>query len=299
MKYTTFLFCLLFSISCVSQSIDSKNIQAKTKTYYKEINASHFIAPALLSFDNNAALKTKGLILEMAAKNQDPTTVVRKWNKSFYKNLPHHYSNSDALTIGAKILNIKNENSLQIINNWPSSLTEQEYDHLFKEIKIKLANKFEIRESMKGKYVITPNIEFWDITKETGYPLLVDILSTYEREFDEYELIHDDLDSALDYAVIIFDALCNQRDPDNSYYFNQIMLDQFALLDEKLTVEFTNLGLTKYDGLPIFNMNYYSKTKKEDYEHIINTRSKDLELTKRIFTNLPIPPFFITKIVNY
>lgn len=300
MKYTTCLLLISILISCKSQNVEQKNNNEMKNYYYKEIKATHFIAPMFMSLEDDIIieLKNKGLILELVSVSQDPYKAKQKWNKYFYEDLPHHYSNSDALNVGARILKIENKDPIKIINNWPGVLTDQQYEQLYNEIKIEAVDQFELKESMKGKYIITPNQEFWDFTKESGYPLLADILSTYEREFEDYELVHENLDSALDYAVIIFDALCNQRDPDNSYYYNQITLDQFSSLPEELRVEFSNLGLTRYDGLPIYNMNYYSRNKKEEYSKIIKNQRENLEKSKRIFTNLPKPPFFINRVIN-
>jgi len=300
MKFSIALLLVSLSFFCNCQSTEQSSINRIEDSYYREIKASHFIAPELISLEDEVInnLMTRGLILELVSNTEDPSKVERKWNKYYYEDLPYHYSDSEGLNLGAQFLGITGESSLDIINNWPGKLTDQEYDYLYREMKIDLVNRFELPEFMRGKYIITPNQKFWDFTKDTGYPLLVDILDTNGREFETYELVHDNLNSALDFAVLIFDALCNQRDPDNSYYYNQITLDQFPSLPENLRNEFTKLELSRYNGLPIYNMNYFTKNKMVEYNNIFRREKKNLEISKRIFTNLPTPPFFITKVLQ-
>lgn len=295
-----YLIPILLIFSCKSHKVTQSGSNKVGNAFYKEIHATHYISPkyTFLEEDLIVELNSKGLILELVSKSEIPKYIQQKWNKYYYEDLPHHYLDKEVLQRGAEILNINKNNLVDIINNWPGELTEAQYSQLYKELKIDLVEEFEVLPTMEQKYIITPNKEYWDFTSQTDYPLLVDILSTYEREFEAFELVHDNLETALDYAIIIFDALFNHRGPDNPYYYNQLALDQFDLLSENLRNEFESLGLTRYKGLPNFGMDFYSKNKEKEYNKIIRNRRDDLDLSKRIFTNLPNPPFYIIKILN-
>ncbi len=289
--------------SCKSYNKRYQSNQSTTnlsKTYYKEIQASHFITPRFMSLDDEIIvdLKTKGLILDFVSKTQNQDKQMHLWNKLYYQNLPHHYLKMEALQQGADILGINGENALNVTVNWPLSISNAQYQQLYDSLQVDIVACRPIRSDMKGKYTFTPNPAFWEFTTPSNYPLLVDILSTYERDFEAYEIIHSDIDQALDYAVIIFDALCNQRNPDNSYYYNTFIGEQLSADTSSSNTTADSLFKAIDKTLPLFNINMYSKDRAQEYLRIMHEQREDLEITKAILTQLTEPPFYIVNILE-
>ncbi len=292
------LLCCFFIINISSNAQDDlKNY--KDSPMIKTIEATHFISSDYAFYYKHDSLlnsSRKGLFLTFIQKDQDASLHMHEWNNIFYNDLPHHYFNESKLEQAARILDLKTEDISQIYEFWPNELSSTQYEEIYNAVHIDLVKIYEVSEEMKNKYVITPNPSFWTFRTTFDYPLLVDILSIYERSFEAFELVHDDVESALEYGIIIFDALCNQRNPDNTYFYNQLVLDQSDELPEELQKEIKDKGLDFYDGLPIFNMNSYESDKQEEYKSIISEKSDDLDFVKRVFTKLPNPPFYIIQI---
>lgn len=283
--------------SCTSTKSNNDVNMSLSYPCSKQVKASHYISPTkmVLEEDNVVEMTKRALILDLVSETDDSEKTQQEWNMLFYKDLPHHYLVNETITKAGTFLN---DSSGDLIDseNWPLKITQEEYESMYKAVSLDLVASYEVPASMKGKYVITPNKDFWDMTTDSDYPLLVDVLSTYERSFEPYELIHDNENSAIDYAIIIFDALCNQRNPDNLYYYNKLVLEQIPRLSQEVKLEFLKLGIDKYTEFPFFNLNYYSKDRKAEYDRIFESQREDLDFTKNVYTKLPNPPFFIVKV---
>ena len=297
MKNIISILCFLLLVSCNSTKTDQKN-SLKSDAFYKEIKATHYVSALFMPTEDDVLIELKGktFILDLVDEKSNVAKKKQEWNQLFYRDLPHHYSMTENLQKAADILEISGEGQDRI-NDWPASISDKQYQLMYKELAVDIVNAFEVSDFMKGKYVITPNKAFWDITTDSDYPLLVDIISTYERSFSTDDLVHEDLDSALDYGILIFDALCNQRNPDNPYYYNKLVFDQLPSLPAKDQEEFSKMGINAKTKLPVFDMNYYAKNRKEVYSEVLKSRREELDYTKKIFVKLPRPPFFITKVM--
>lgn len=225
------------------------------------------------------------VILDIITSEAEIESKLNYWNKRYYDELPHHYSiNEIQLDSISEIINVSKDKYRELYAHWPKSIGKKLYNQIFEKLNLRFVKFKPIQEQHKGKYVIKINESFWDI-KTHNSTILVDIINTYERNFKDFELIHSSYDDAMNYGVIIMDRICNQRGPDNSYYYERAIKEQAK----------------DFQKLPIFNFNsskYKEDEVKAEYGRIIIGSEAELKLMKSVIEKIPNKPFEVIKIEN-
>ena len=165
--------------------------------------------------------------------------------------------------------------------HWPKEIGAEKYDLLANKLDLHFVNFKVITEDHRGKYAIILNEQFWDIPKHNSN-VLVSILDTYERSFDEFELIHENEGKAFIYGLIIYDRLCLERPPDTDYYYHEKVKSQ----------------LKGAIDIPTFNYNFglfKPEEKLAEYGRIITERADDIKSMRKIISDLKERPFNILK----
>jgi hypothetical protein len=223
------------------------------------------------------------IILDIVQSEDELEQKLNYWNKIYYNQITQHYSiNEDQLESISGIINVPKEKYRELYAHWPDSISEEIYLQIYNQLELKFVQYKPLKEENKGKYAIRINEKFWDI-KIHNSTVLVDIVNTYERNFKDFELFHDFYEEAMNYGVIIMDRLCNQRGPDNSYYYEQAIKQQN----------------TSFQKLPIFDFNslkYKEVDVRNEYQRIINEMNTEIKLMTSVIEGLGIKPFEIVKI---
>lgn len=296
MKINISIFCLSFLL--ISCSLWNENAESeKLKEHTTVANAAYIISARTLSFDENemTELDHHGQILQIVGKDEDLSTIQKQWNKRFYENLLHHYQPSiEELKMLAGLFQSVASTDYAVQEAWPEKLSDQQFDKIFDFIGQDLIVTRPFSDSLKNKYAIVVNPNFWTYTTDFDYPLLVDIISTYECQFDNYELYHDDRISAFYYGTIIFDRLCSSRNPDNPHHYTRLLIEQFDSLSPQLQAELKAFDLSEDNGLAHYNLP--ARRTMDDYQQIIEKSKQDLEKAIKVFTSIPNPPFFVVRL---
>ncbi|WP_218127081.1 hypothetical protein [Catalinimonas alkaloidigena] len=262
----------------------------KQKKKFKEIKTEGFIYATLVFShgwnDQSEHLNNRAsVILDIVPNENDIESKLNYWNKLYYDNITRHFSiGEEQLDSISTIINITKDKFRELYKYWPKALSEEQYDQIFDRLNLKFVQFKPLQEQHKGKYVIKVNESFWKI-KTHNSTLLNDIMNTYEAELKDFELIHNTYESAMNYGIIIVDRLCNQRDPNNPYYYEQRIKDQ----------------LRKFKNLPIFNYNIIDKKEElviGEYNRIIKDKEFELKIMKETIEVLKIKPFEILKIMT-
>lgn len=223
------------------------------------------------------------IILDVVTTKEEIEEKLNYWNKIYYNQITQHYSiNEEQLESISEIINVPKEKYRELYAFWPDNINQEVYEKLQDKLGLKFVQYKSIKNEYKGKYLIKINEEFWDI-KTHNSTVLVDIVNTYERDFKDFELIHDSYESAMKHGIIIMDRLCNQRGPDNSYYYEQAIKNQNK----------------DFQKLPIFNYNslkYKEEEVREEYNRIMTEMNAEIKLMKKTIENLQLRPFEIIKI---
>lgn len=290
MRLFTNLFKGKGKASQASSWLRSKNISHliyATPIHSERKESSHIIA------------QVESLILDVVDVNESLQARLDHWQYIYYKHFPHHYSLSGGdLSKVAGIEGFENMTSRNVYELWPKEMSSELYKQVYNLLQINLVTPKSTPANFKSKYIITPNENFWDIETRPNHNLLTDITSTYERVFSEEELVHIDKETAVLYAIIIFDRLCNQRGPDNSYYYHEQTFKQIKHLPADVIDRIDQFNINYKRSLPIFNYDdrYYKlDDKKMEYQRIINAQRNELEFLTCIFSNITNPPFYITR----
>lgn len=295
MKISPLTFCLALSLFFTSCSTTNKNNELKiSEDHAISKDAAYIISAKTIISDGGelTELNKKGQILHVVSKEEDLQTIQRQWNKRFYNNLLHHYiPPAEQLSILADIIKSKDATDYEVAESWPKELTEGQFDTIFNLISQDLIDTKPINKSNKGKYVIVVNPDFWTITTDFGSPLLVSIISTYEREFEDYELYHDDLTTAFYYGTIIFDMLCASRNPDNPYHYARLLTKQFDQLSPEVRAQLQAYNLNENHGHTPYNLPH--KRTAAIYKELIENNKEELSKAVEVFTAVPNPPFYV------
>jgi hypothetical protein len=259
-----------------------------TKLGYKEIKVIGLIYATVVfhhGWDDpvemlNNATET-ALILDLVSAENEVESKMSYWNKIYYNNLTAHYQlNESRLESISEILNVPKEKHTDLYHNWPAVISEEQYKQMYKTLNLKFVQYKPLDKKYEGKYVIKVNESFWDV-KFINKTLLVDIINTYERKFEDFELIHDSYEQAMDYGIIIMDKLLIA--PDHPRYYEQRIKEQ----------------LKTFQKLPLFNFNslkYKEEEVKAEYGRIIKTMKPELELMQKAIEAIPNKPFEVIKI---
>ena len=223
------------------------------------------------------------MILDVVESTDEMESKLNYWNKIYYNQITHHYSiNEEQLESISKIINVPREKYRELYDHWPASISDKTYTEIYNTLNLRFVQYKPIKEEFKGKYVIKINEKFWDI-KTHNSTLLVDIINTYERNFKDFELFHNTYKDALNYGTIMMDRLCNQRGPDNSYYYEEAIKQQDP--------SFQKLSIFNFDS-----RKYKEEEVKSEYERIINEMSHELKSMNATIEKITNKPFEIIKI---
>ena len=205
------------------------------------------------------------------------------WNKKYYDYITQHYSISEQqLEKISSIIGVEPDKYQELYAHWPKEISLDSYKNIFEVLNLKFVQAIPITLEIKGHYAIVLNEKFWNIPTHNSN-VLVNIINTYERIFDNYELIHKTEQDALNYAIIIFDRLCVERPPETSYYYH-----------EKIKTQLNNA-----EELPLFNYNFNlfkEEDKKNEYSRIILECNNDLMKMRLIISQIKEKPFKIVEI---
>lgn len=223
------------------------------------------------------------LILDLVESSEEINSKLNYWNKIYYNQITHHYSiNEEQLESISDIINVPKEKYRELYAHWPDSINEQTYNELHSKLNLKFVQYKPIKQEFKGKFVIRINENFWKIKTHNSI-VLVDIVNTYERNFKDFELIHNSYEEAMNYGIIIFDRLCNERGPDNSHYYEQAI--------KKQNVSFQKLPAFNYNSLK-----YKEEEVKTEYERIITEMKNEIEIMNSVIESIDNKPFEIIKV---
>lgn len=266
------------------------------KVGYKEVTVIGMIyATVVFHYDWNDPVEIlnnateTALILDVVSAENEIDSKMSYWNKMYYNNLTAHYQlNESRLESISEILNVPKEKHTDLYHNWPAVISEEQYKQMYKTLNLKFVQYKPLNEKYVGKYVIKLNESFWDIKTYTyngktysyNGRLLVDIINTYERNFNDFELIHDTYEQAMYYGIIIMDKLLIA--PDYPRFYEQRIQEQ----------------LPQFPKLLIFNHHISSDQEKvkAEYNRIIREMKSDLELMKKTFETINNKPFEVIKI---
>ena len=225
------------------------------------------------------------IILDIISTEEEIEEKLNYWNKLYYNQITQHYSiDEDQLESISEIINVPKEKYRELYAFWPNSINQDTYDKIYGKLNLKFVQYKPIDNENKNKYIIKVNERFWNI-KTHNSNLLADIINTYERDFKEFELIHYSYETAMKHGIILMDRLCNQRGPDNSYYYEK------AIKNQNKT----------FQKLPLFNYNslkYEEEDIKQEYNRIMSEMKPELDLMKLTIEQIDSKPFEIIRIKN-
>ncbi|MDF1698710.1 MAG: hypothetical protein P1U56_22850 [Saprospiraceae bacterium] len=298
MKTTSNLFFFSLFFFLFSCSSSTKNVEFKvTEKHAIAIDATHIVSAKTIFSDGGITkdLNKKGQILQVVAKGEDVQTIKQQWNKRYYDNLLHHYSPThEELQSLSEIIGSKDATNYEVITAWPKQLTEEQFQAIYALIGQDLVNTKPIDNSQKGKYVIVVNPNFWTYTTDFDSPLLVDVISTYEREFEDHEFYHDDLTTAFYYGTLIFDWLCTYRNVDNPVHVTRLLIQQFDQLTPEVRKKLLEYNLSEDNGLAQYLLPFDRTA--GDYDKVIMENKEELIKAVTVFTAVGNPPFYVVKL---
>ncbi|SDL86334.1 hypothetical protein SAMN05421823_108308 [Catalinimonas alkaloidigena] len=268
----------------IKKLFGSNQIQSTKYNSGAEVNAVGFIyGTAVFSHGWNDPSELipneTALILDLVESKSDIENRLNYWNKIYYNQITQHYSlNEKQLESISSIINVPKEKYRELYAHWPQSINEQTYQELLSQLKLKFVQFRPITEELKGKYVIKINEKFWNIKTHNSI-VLVNIINTYERKIQDFELIHDTYQKAMTYGVIIMNRLCTERPPDSLYYYEQEI----------------KKNIKSHQGLNSYDFDNYKDTKGE-YNRIINEMGNDVLETVSQIESLENKPFEVIKI---
>ena len=205
------------------------------------------------------------------------------WNKKYYDFFTQHYSVSEEqFEKISPIMNVDPDKYRELYAYWPKELNVDVYNKISELLNLKFVKAIPVTDNIKGKYAIVLNEEFWNIPKHNSN-VLVDIINTYERSFNNFELLHENEEEALNFGIIIYDRLCIERPPDTDYFYHEKIKKQISLSDT----------------IPSFNYNtnlYKEEDKKNEYSRIISEHKDDLKKMRFIISKISEKPFEIIRI---
>ena len=271
-----------------------------TKNYLQEKNVKEIIYATSVFSDMDFSEMTGRVsqIIGVVDANEEGEQVKHALQHQYYKFLFHHFQlNRTLAKQAAEILGIDAQGPNDLRMKWPSMLSFEKYLELYQALKLDLVTRVNVNGEMAGKFIVVLNPTFWDYQYRDSYNLLIDITSTYERDFDKSDWIFDNEEDALNFGIFTFEKLCNDRNPDNSYYYNEQVIKQIGISKDR--EELQVLGLTPRKGIPWFTRENPADLpwSKADIHEVVKTRSTDLDLVKNIFAKIPNAPFYIVKSV--
>lgn len=258
------------------------------KVGYKEVTVIGMIYATVVfhyDWDDPASVLNDNtetaLILDVISAESELESKMNYWNKIYYNDLTAHYQVSESrLESISEILNVPKEKHTTLYQNWPTAISEEQYQQMYKTLNLKFVQYKPLDKKYEGKYVIKLNDSFWNF-KFINNTLLVDIINTYERKFNDFELIHDTYEQAMYYGIIIMDKLLIA--PDHPSFYEKRIQEQ----------------LPQFRKIPIFNHEGWSDNEadvKAEYNRIIKEMKPQLDLMKKTVETIPNKPFEIIKI---
>lgn len=219
------------------------------------------------------------IILDCIPENENPELRFHKWNKFYYDNLSCFYSlTEEQLEQISPIINIDKDKHRELYQHWPEEIDTETYHQLHNALKIDFVASRETAP-FKGQYAIILNKDFWDVVR-ARHSLLTDIVHTYERHFEDYELLHSSAEIALEYAIIIYDRLCMSGRTETLYFYHELLREKSG----------TTANLPEFD----YNGNLYKpEDKKAEYDRIRSERKQDIQLMKEVLAQVGAGPFGI------
>ena len=265
-----------------------KSLFGKSKNSETELKNPTFLIVANEVFshgwnDPSEILDSKHSIFLEAVYDNSVEETLNYWNKKYYDFFTQHYSISEEqLEKISSIIKVEPDKYRELYAHWPIELGADVYNKVFEKLNLKFVKEIPITDDFKGQYAVVLNEKFWDIPKHNSN-VLVDIINTYERSFDNFELLHKTEEQALNYGIIIYDRLCTERPPDTDYYYHDRIKKQINLSD----------------NIPSFNYNsnlYKEEDKKNEYSRIISEHKEDLAKMKSIIFEISEKPFEVIKL---
>lgn len=263
----------------------------------KTSNELIYAKPFYIVNGNTETSEKKSLLLDVVGENESTDSMINHLNHYYYNQLPHHFMVSDQLAPElAPYVGFTAKTEYDFSTKWPFKLSETQYNLLKDRLGIDFTQRLDIKDELKGKYVIIPNLDFWDYQYREEYNMLIDILSTYERFFDDFEIIHETAEEALNYGVIISSRFCSSRGPDNIAYYTQLLQKEIAQLENPLKAEMQNIDLGNSGWLNTLNYDVTvqgKEAKKAMYTSIMNEDKEEFNLHRSMIRYIKNPPFHI------
>lgn len=224
----------------------------------------------------------KSLILDAVSKDH-LTDQLNFWNKKYYDDITQHYSiTEEQLDTISEIINVDASKARELYAHWPKKIDNELYSKLNEKLNLSFVQAYSISDKTKGKYAIILNQDFWDIPTHNSN-MITNMINTYERNFSEFELVHDTEEEAIEYALIIIDRLCYERPPDTDYYYHDKL--------KKLSGHSDNIPSFGYNS-----MLHTNEDKQNEYQRIISEKSIELDLMKNLIQKIETKPFEIVKL---
>lgn len=287
----TLLLLVLLSSCKSKQTIDATQKQSDTDT---SIDISHIIySNTFGSMDNGHT----GFVLDVCTEGVDCESKILFWEKEYYGNLFHHHLDEDPdfMDKVAEILNVATGGMNELMDQWPEDLSDDQFNQLKRLTGKSFVTMEPYEATSTQEYILAVGYKFWDFKKESGSDIMIDIISPYERKYSRQEMIFSDREKAMAYGCIIYENLCHTRDPDNSYYYNKRIIDQFDALEEPERTALKDLNLSYYfeDGLPYLQLNTYLPDRQSAYDSIFEEKTDGLALHVKAVKAVPMKPFHI------
>ncbi len=268
------------------------------KSYLKEKNVKEIIYATSVFSDMDYSVITGSVsqIIGVVEEHEDGEQVKQSLQYYYYRYLFHHFFlNSKQAMEAAKILNIEIMDANDLSRKWPTTLSYEKYLELYNFLKLDLVSRVNINSEAKNKFIVVLNPLFWDYEIRDTYNLLIDVTSTYERDFSKSDWIFDNEDDALNFGIITFEKLCNDRGPDNSYYYSELIAKQIDLALPGDKEELKAFGLTAHSGLPRFTRENHKDLpwSKSDIDTVAAMKKAEFTMVKTILSKIPTPPFYI------
>lgn len=241
--------------------------------------------------DPSEILEKNGVFLELTNGSDG---IKDKWNYFFYKNMPLFYSLSFEEIDGIKdLIKVDPEQYREIYDLWPKHLTKEEYQKIYSKLKLDFVKEINIEPQYKGKHLLMYNYKFWDYVSPTGSNLIIDMVNSYERQFEIADLTFDSIDTAVDSGILLIDDLCHSRGPNNVGWFENILEEEIAKLNPK-TAERLNEKLRKDLEVGYFSVaDIKVGERKEYYQKSISEFSDEIKRIREIIVEIEKVPFSV------
>lgn len=272
---------------------ETKQNRDTGKTVQK-INATHLLRASVVfshGWNDQSEIihKQNAILLDLVAADESVDKKTRYWNKKYYDFITQHYSiTENQLESISSIIGVDKTKYRELYDHWPKSLSDSQYDQLYKILNLKFVRSVPLSDEFKGKFVIVINESFWNI-KTHHSNVLTDMINAYERSIHDFELFHDNYEEALEYGLIICDRLCIERPPSSTYYYHDRLIRELHEIKKGPKPSFQTL-----DYHVISNS---AETVKAEYKRISEEKADELKHLKLAFDTIKNRPFTIYKII--